>query len=76
MATPVRQLLEATAPTPGAKLGIMPSADIDAWEGDVEELRGHEDSLTSDNDLCDRIFASKQEAFAAGYTLASTRATS
>jgi hypothetical protein len=46
--------------------------DPDAWEGDLEELIGHEDLLAnSSEDLCDKVFASKREAFSTGLFLAS-----
>jgi hypothetical protein len=48
--------------------------DPDAWEGDLEELIGHEDLLEySEGDLCDKLFASKHDAFTAGLFLASHR---
>jgi hypothetical protein len=46
--------------------------DPDGWEGDLDELIGHEDLLAnSSEEVCDRVFASKREAFTAGLFLAS-----
>ena len=42
---------------------------ISNWAGDAEELRGHENRLANDKDLCDRVFMSKSEAFATGFAL-------
>lgn len=41
-----------------------------SWDGDIEKLAGHEPRLRADSALCDEVFASKQEAFLAGYELA------
>jgi hypothetical protein len=46
------------------------AADLNAWTGDIDDLVGHEDQRADDPDLCARVFASKQEAFAAGMSLA------
>jgi len=69
-ATPLRALLTATAGAKRAAPDISTAADIESWEGDWEELHGHEDRLCAEPDLCDRVFASKHEAFAAAYALA------
>lgn len=45
--------------------------DPGAWEGDPEQLAGHEDHLANDYELCDALFASKQEAFTTALFLAS-----
>ncbi len=43
---------------------------ISEWEGDPEHLAGHlTDHLLSDEHLCDEAFASKHEAFTAGFVL-------
>jgi hypothetical protein len=44
------------------------------WRGDIDELRPLTDELTSRPALCDRLFASKHDAFLAGLTLADTDA--
>lgn len=44
-------------------------ANLENWTGDVEDLDGHEDELGIDPDLCERVFASKHEAFTAGFGL-------
>ena len=43
--------------------------DLEAWEGALEKLEGHEDLLRADASLCERVFASKHEALLAGMTL-------
>jgi hypothetical protein len=43
--------------------------DPNAWEGDSEQLIGHEDELADSAELCEQTFASKQEAFTAGLYL-------
>lgn len=40
-----------------------------AWDGDIEELEGHEKELASSPELCDQVFASRHEAFLAGLSL-------
>lgn len=45
-------------------------AEVAAWEGDFDELAGLEGRLSEDPDMCDRLFASKNEAFLAGRYLA------
>ncbi len=69
-ATPLRALLTATAGDKQAAQDTSTAADIESWEGDWETLRGYEDRLCAEPDLCDRVFASKHEAFAAAYALA------
>lgn len=69
-ATPLRDLLTATAGAEQAAQDTSTAADIGSWEGDWETLRGYEDRLCAEPDLCDRVFASKHEAFAAAYALA------
>jgi hypothetical protein len=72
-ATPLRELLAAVTPSRDYNNQPPPPAsNIEAWDGDVEELRNQEDRLLEDLQLCDRIFSSKHEAFAAGYTLGET----
>ncbi len=44
--------------------------ELDAWQGDFDELAGHEQRLQADKELCDRVFASKHEAYLAGRYLA------
>jgi len=39
---------------------------LESWEGDAQQLLGHEQDLMESSDLCNRVFASKQEAFMAG----------
>jgi hypothetical protein len=46
-----------------------PDYDSDAWQGDAELLRGHEDLLMEDEDAASATFYSKREAFSAGYFL-------
>jgi hypothetical protein len=43
--------------------------DLEEWEGDIEELRGHVNRLANDPDLCDRVFMSRYEALVTGLTL-------
>jgi hypothetical protein len=46
--------------------------DPEDWEGDPEQLIGHEDVLDyGDARLCDQVVSSKQEAFTTGLFLAS-----
>lgn len=68
-ATPLRALLAAIAGDKQATQDTS-AADIENWEGDWETLRSHEDRLCAEPDLCDRVFASKHEAFTAAYALA------
>ena len=48
-------------------------AALDHWNGDTEELAGHEDILAHDDRLCDQVFASKREAFVSGLALRDAR---
>jgi hypothetical protein len=41
------------------------------WYGDYEALTGLEQDFLSDHDLCEQTFATKQEAFTAGWLLLS-----
>jgi hypothetical protein len=43
------------------------------WEGDTQELVGHEDEPGMDDELCEQAFATKQEAFNTGWTLAEAK---
>ena len=47
----------------------MTNADLDSWEGDTEDLAGHEEALSMRPALCERVFSSKHEAFVVGLTL-------
>jgi hypothetical protein len=69
--TPVRELLAAIARgSHQDEPANERHADLGDWTGDVEELRGQEDRLATDEDLCNRVFASKSEAFTTGLALA------
>ena len=46
------------------------SFDPDAWEGDPEQLIGYDELLSCDDDMCDRTFSTKREAFNSGFFLA------
>jgi hypothetical protein len=43
--------------------------DPEEWHGDYEALTGLEQSFLSKYELCEQTFASKQEAFKAGWLL-------
>jgi len=43
--------------------------DPDSWDGDAEELKGHEEILSSNYELSEQTFASKHDAFNAGLFL-------
>lgn len=43
--------------------------DTEAWEGEPDGLRGAEDLLANNPNLCDRTFSSKHEAFTVGLYL-------
>ncbi len=45
-------------------------AETTSWEGDFEELASLRDRLTDEPAVCERVFASKSEAFLAGLYLA------
>jgi hypothetical protein len=42
---------------------------LDEWTGDFEMLIGHTDEIADDQELCQRLFMSEQEAFCAGLFL-------
>ena len=44
--------------------------DLSAWEGNFQELEQHGEELVTAPELCDRVFASKHEAYLAGRYLA------
>ena len=41
----------------------------DAWEGDLEKLRGYEEQLADSEEFCEQTFMSEHEAFVAGLAL-------
>jgi hypothetical protein len=51
---------------------VITRFDPDSWSGDANELRGLEEHLLADADVCDRTFSSKHEAFAAGLHVGET----
>jgi hypothetical protein len=58
-ATPLRELLAAVTPSRDQNNQPPPqTSNIEAWDGDVEELRNQEERLLEDMQLCDRIFSS------------------
>ena len=42
---------------------------VDGWEGDTSELEPHIEIIRNDLEIDDRLFASKHEAFEAGFSL-------
>jgi hypothetical protein len=48
----------------------MEAFDPDEWEGDASLLEPYVELLRDEEHLCERTFASKHEAFAAGLYLA------
>ena len=49
------------------------SFDPDAWEGDPEQLIGYDELLSRDDNVCDRTFSSKRDAFNSGSSSRSSR---
>jgi hypothetical protein len=49
---------------------VTVTTDTDAWDGDFDELPQWDEFLVDDAALCDRMFASKQEAYLAGRSVA------
>jgi hypothetical protein len=44
--------------------------DPNQWSGNTDDLIGFHEGFMADHDLCDQTFTSKQEAFTAGWVLA------
>lgn len=67
---PLREMLSILQPSRNAS--ERSDFDPDAWEGELEELRGRDVLFSDDPELAERTFASKSEAFTAGWYLGRT----